>query len=69
MRSSRYRRTPAMETAQAARPVPANFPISGNAARRLVEIRDRMAAELGRPVTYTQVLERLLSAADFAGKA
>jgi hypothetical protein len=56
----------AMEATQA-KPVPANFPVSGNAARRLVEIKERMAAELGRPVTYTQVVERLLGAYEFTG--
>jgi hypothetical protein len=55
-----------METTQA-KPVPANFPVSGNAARQLVEIKEKMAAELGRPVTYTQVIERLLGAYDSTG--
>lgn len=55
-----------METKQA-KQVPANFPIGGNAARRLVEIRDARAAELDRSVTYTEVLERLLRAFDSMG--
>lgn len=48
-----------MDTTQA-KPLPPNFPITGYAARRLVEIRDQMAAELGHRVTYTQAVERLL---------
>jgi hypothetical protein len=56
-----------METTQN-RPVPPNFPISGGAARRLVELRDQMTAELGRPVTYTQAVERLFDLASIYGK-
>jgi len=41
-------------------PVPPNFTVTGHAARRLVEIRAQMTRDLGRPVTYTQVVERLL---------
>jgi hypothetical protein len=50
-----------------AKPVPANFSVGGNAARRLVELKESMTAELGRSATYTEVVERLLRAYDFAG--
>lgn len=45
---------------ETAAPAPPNFPITGDAARRLVQIRAQMSRDLGRRVTYTQVIERLL---------
>jgi hypothetical protein len=47
---------------------PPNFRIRGAAAERLVQIKSELEARLQRPVTWTQVAERLIASYDQQGE-